>query len=314
MQEITGIISDIKRMSVHDGPGIRTTLFLKGCPLRCRWCHNPENLTTSKMLSYTAKLCVGCGACAAVCPAGVHEFVQEGAAPEPGAVVHLLHYDRCLRCGACVRECFTDALKMYGTEADADTIAKKLLEDTAFFRSSGGGVTFSGGEPLLQPDFLAAVMKELKKEDVHVAVDSCAFVPREAFEKVLPYTDLFLIDVKHIDSDEHRRMTGQGNELILENLKKLADARAAVEIRTPVIPGYNDDTETLRKIGTLLASMDNIAVWRLLPYHSMGKAKYEAIGLTYEMPEIEQPAPARMRALTEMLKDVFPGVRLSSDL
>ncbi|MBQ6679666.1 MAG: glycyl-radical enzyme activating protein [Lachnospiraceae bacterium] len=328
MQEITGIISDIKRMSVHDGPGIRTTLFLKGCPLRCRWCHNPENLTTSKTLSYTAKLCVGCGACAAVCPARVHEFVpveasQEGAAgtgtvntgaERAGASVHILHYDRCLRCGACVRECFTDALKMYGAEADADTVAKKLLEDTAFFRSSGGGVTFSGGEPLLQPDFLATVMKELKKEDVHVAVDSCAFVPWEAFEKVLPYTDLFLIDVKHIDSGEHRRMTGQGNELILENLKKLADVGAAVEIRTPVIPGYNDDTETLRKIGTLLASMGNIAVWRLLPYHSMGKAKYEAIGLTYEMPEIKQPTPARMRELTERLKDVFPGVRLSSDL
>ena len=313
-----GMISDIKRMSVHDGPGIRTTLFLKGCPLRCRWCHNPENLTASKTLSYTAKLCVGCGACAAVCPAGVHEFVLPATETLPSdernqAPVHLLHYDRCLHCGACVRECFTDALKMYGQEAEPQEIAKKLLEDLPFYRESGG-VTFSGGEPLLQADFLAAIMQELKKEDVHIAVDSCAHVSWDAFRKVLPFTDLFLIDVKHIDSDEHRRMTGQGNELIFDNLRKLADAGADVEIRTPVIPGFNDDPAFLKAIAAFLNSLGNVRCWRLLPYHSMGKAKYEAVGLSYEMPEIEPPSPARMKELVELLKPYFPGVRLSSDL
>lgn len=334
-----GMISDIKRMSVHDGPGIRTTLFLKGCPLRCRWCHNPENLTASKTLSYTAKLCVGCGACAAVCPAGVHEFVFSAVNP-PSAEntpasekeeasrsereeaskaestetpTHLLHYDRCLHCGACVRECFTDALKMYGQEIEPQEVAKKLLEDLPFYRESGG-VTFSGGEPLLQADFLAAIMQELKKEDVHIAVDSCAHVSWDAFRKVLPFTDLFLIDVKHIDSDEHRRMTGKGNELILENLRKLANAGADVEIRTPVIPGFNDDPATLKAIAAFLTALGNVRCWRLLPYHSMGKAKYEAVGLSYEMPEIEPPSPARMKELVELLKPYFPGVRLSSDL
>jgi len=300
-----GIVSDYKRMSVHDGPGIRTTVFLKGCPLRCLWCHNPENLTVTPALSYTMKLCVGCGACADVCKAGVHEF-REGQ--------HILHHEKCTHCGACVEECFPGALRLFGHEAEAAAVAAKLLEDAPFYAQSGGGVTFSGGEPLLQTDFLREVMGILKSHGVHIAVDTCGDVPWEAFAAVMPTTDLFLFDIKHISSALHQKGTGRGNERILENLRRLSAEGAAIEIRTPVIPGYNDDAETLRAIAALLASLPGITAWRLLPYHSMARAKYEAIGLSYEMPEIEMPDTVRMRELCAQLVDVFPHTKLSADI
>ncbi len=300
-----GFISDIKRMSVHDGPGIRTTLFLKGCPLRCRWCHNPENLHMARSLSYTEKLCVGCGACAEVCKRGVHSFRGQK---------HELSFADCIACGACVRECYTGALKLYGEEIEPEAAAERLLEDRAFFESSGGGVTFSGGEPLLQAGFLAEVIKLLKVYGVHIAVDTCGEVPWDSFSRILSDTDLFLFDVKHIDTEAHKAATGVGNERILDNLRRLADSGAGIEIRTPVIPGYNDDMDVLRRIAVLLKSLGGIRAWRLLPYHSMGKAKYEAMGLSYEMPELEMPDIRRMRSLQEALRDVFPDVLLSSDL
>lgn len=300
-----GIVSDYKRMSVHDGPGIRTTVFLKGCPLRCLWCHNPENLTARPALSYTWKLCVGCGACAAVCQNRVHEF-RDGQ--------HLIHHERCTHCGACVAECFPGALRIFGHPAEAETVAAKLLEDRAFYEQSGGGVTFSGGEPLLQPEFLREVMTILKAEGIHTAVDTCGDVPWAAFETVLPLTDLFLFDVKHMDPALHEKGTGHENARILENLRRLSDLGAAVEIRTPVIPGYNDDEATLTAIAEMLSGMPNVKTWRLLPYHSMAKGKYEAIGLRYDMPETEMPGSARMRDLCDSLAGIFPGVKLSADV
>ncbi|MBE6936234.1 MAG: glycyl-radical enzyme activating protein [Ruminococcaceae bacterium] len=300
-----GIVSDYKRMSVHDGPGIRTTVFLKGCPLRCLWCHNPENLTALPALSYTHKLCVGCGACAAVCPKGVHEF-RDGQ--------HLIHHDACIHCGACVAECFPGALRIFGHRAEAETVAAKLLEDRAFYEQSGGGVTFSGGEPLLQPDFLREVMTILKSEGVHVAVDTCGDVAWAAIETVLPLTDLFLFDIKHMDPARHKAGTGHDNARILANLHRLSALGTAVEIRTPVIPGYNDDEETLTAIAEMLSGMPNVLSWRLLPYHSMAKGKYEAIGLHYDMPETEMPGTERMRSLCEALAGIFPGVKLSADV
>nr|WP_308625293.1 glycyl-radical enzyme activating protein [uncultured Eisenbergiella sp.] len=304
MGAVKGIVSDSKRMSVHDGPGIRTTLFLKGCPLRCLWCHNPENLQTKPALSFTRKLCISCGACARVCPGGLHSFQGKE---------HHIRFEACRGCGACTEECLPGALKLYGREMAPEEAARLLLEDKDFYGRSGGGVTFSGGEPLLQPAFLAEVMKLLKKEKIAVAVDTCGEVPWSAFLQVIPYTDLFLYDIKHPDSAMHEKGTGRGNERILENLDNLHKQGVPVEIRTPVIPGYNDDPGTLRCIASLLNGYDNITAWRLLPYHSMAKGKYEALGMHYPMPETPMPDDTRMRAIRTELSALFPAVKLSSD-
>lgn len=302
---MSGLVSDIKRMSVHDGPGIRTTMFLMGCPLRCLWCHNPENLEMKKVLSFTPKLCVGCGACLNACGNGAHIMA---------AGTHKVDFSRCVSCGDCVRECYTGALRLFGTVMEASYAAEKLLEDRKFYETSGGGVTFSGGEPLLQASFIREVMERLKREGIHTAVDTCADVPWESFTQVIPFTDLFLCDVKHIDSGRHMEMTGRGNERILENIRRLAEIGAAVEIRTPVIPGFNDDLSVLSRIGGFLSGLGNITAWRILPYHSMGKAKYESIGMPYKMPEIEAPDARYMEALKKELRKVFDRVMLSSDL
>ena len=291
-------------MSVHDGPGIRTTLFLKGCPLRCLWCHNPENLRVKPSLSFTQKLCVGCGACMEICPQQVHR-ISSG--------LHELHYEDCINCGACIAECLTGALRLYGEESTPEDAAARLLEDKIFYEQSGGGVTFSGGEPLLQSGFLHETMQLLKAHNIHIAIDTCGDVSWAAFEEVLPYTDLLLYDIKHIDPIMHKKGTGAGNERILENLRRLQACGVSIEIRTPVIPGYNDDEKTLRGIATMLQGCPRVKTWRLLPYHSMAKAKYEAIGMAYAMPETEMPDAARMRSLQESLCLIFPGTKLSSD-
>jgi len=299
-----GFVSDFKRMSVHDGPGIRTTVFFKGCPLKCLWCHNPENLTMQPSISLTEKLCIGCGMCVPACSQGVHAL-------ENG--IHTLGRHKCTGCGRCVDACLPGALTLYGRTMTAEEAARRLLEDRAFYLSSGGGVTFSGGEPMLQSDFLLEVMRILKAENIHIAVDTCGDVPWQCFETVLPYTDLFLYDIKHLDDAAHLRGTGRGNGQILANLRKLAQRQAAVEIRTPVIPGYNDAPEHLAAVARLLADMPNVTAWRLLPYHSMAKGKYQALGMPYPMPETAMPDNTRMRALQQSLAEIFPHTMLSSD-
>jgi len=301
---MTGIVSDFKRMSVHDGPGIRTTVFLKGCPLRCLWCHNPENLTVRPSVSLTRKLCIGCGMCISACPQGVHSL-REGA--------RSLHREACTGCGKCVDACLPGALTLYGRPMSAEETAKRLLEDRTFYAESGGGVTFSGGEPMLQSEFLVETMRLLKAEGIHIAVDTCGDVPWQHFASVLPYVDLFLYDVKHMDDELHRRGTGAGNERILANLHALSEAGAAVEIRTPVIPGYNDASEHLTAVASLLAELDGVTAWRLLPYHSMAKGKYEALDMAYPMPETAMPDTRCMRELQASLQGIFPRVMLSSD-
>lgn len=209
--------------------------------------------------------------------------------------------------------CLPGALTLYGRSMTAEETLGRLLEDRTFYQKSGGGVTFSGGEPLLQSDFLAEILQMLKKENIHTAVDTCGDVPWQHFETVLPFTDLFLYDIKHMDEALHIRGTGRSNERILANLKALAARKAAVEIRTPVIPGYNDAPAQLEAIARLLAGMDNITVWRILPYHSMAKGKYEALGMAYPMPDTDMPNTVRMRELQESLAHIFPRVMLSSD-
>ena len=253
------IIFDIQRNSFVDGPGIRTTVFFKGCNLKCRWCHNPEGQSPKRQMMVYKNKCIGCGKCAEVCPNKLKS---------------------CDFCGRCEIYCPEDARKICGREYSADEVLSEIEKDRAFYDNSGGGATFSGGECMLQLDFLCEILKKCKENGIHTAVDTAGNVPWESFERILPYTDLFLYDVKAVSGELHRNGTGVSNELILENLKKLSRC-ADIIVRIPVIGGYNDNREEMKKAAEFLHGL-GIKKVELLPYHAMGENKYDAIGMKCE--------------------------------
>ena len=271
---LPGRVFDIKRFAVHDGDGLRTTLFLKGCPLRCVWCHNPEGLSEKTELAYYAHKCISCGACVSACRQKTHTLDRNG---------HSFKRELCTGCGACADVCLSDALTLFGRSVTTDEILPKLLEDKPFYESSGGGVTLSGGECLLQADFCKELLSKLKENGINTAVDTCGAVPFSAFEKVIPYTDTFLYDIKAIDSEVHKKCTGATNEIILENLKRLDSLGCRYEIRIPYVPEYND-TE-IRKISEFLRTLKNAHAVRVLPYHSFAGTKYSALGIKNSLPQ-----------------------------
>ncbi len=248
---LKGMITDLKRFAVHDGPGIRTTVFFKGCPLKCIWCHNPESISFAPQTAFYQQKCIGCG--------------------------------ECKKENFKVEDCLGEAKVQYGTEVTVEELMPKLLEDKAFYESSGGGVTLSGGECLCQADFCAALLKELKENGIHTAVDTCGFVPQKALDKVMPFVDLFLYDVKAIEETVHIQCTGQSNKLILENLKYLDDVGKKIEIRIPFVPEKNADQ--MEKIRDFLKPLNNITAVKVLPYHSYAGSKYDALGMENTLPK-----------------------------
>ncbi len=269
----TARIFEIKRFAVHDGNGIRTTVFFKGCPLKCVWCHNPEGLAGGPQLAYYENKCVSCGDCTGVCPENAHVFTDG---------VHTIDREKCIACGKCTEICPAEALMLYGKRMTADDILPVLLEDADFYRSSGGGVTLSGGECLLQADFCAELLKKLKEHGVSTAVDTCGDVPEEAILKVLPYTDIFLYDLKAVDEDVHIRCTGRSNKRILENLRMIDASGASSEIRYPYVPGCNDNQA--EPIAAFLSGLRHITGIRVLPYHNYAGSKYRALDLENTLP------------------------------
>lgn len=287
-----GRLLDAKRFSIHDGPGIRTTLFFKGCVLKCLWCHNPESISPEPQLGFYWQKCISCGECAEICAEKVHIFNGSS---------HHLEHKNCTFCGQCERSCPGKALKIYGRNVTVEEAVNIALADKVFYQKSGGGVTLSGGEPLLQINFAEALLKALKAADLHTAVDSCACVKTGAFERVLPFTDIFLIDFKHADSAEHRKLTGQGNEQIKENLQWLSRQGSTIEIRIPVVPGCNDSAENMHQTADFLGTLDLEAV-RLLPYHSLARGKYRALNMPDTMPETAPPEEKKLAAFAGILQ------------
>ena len=281
----------VKRFAVHDGPGVRTTLFLKGCSLRCAWCHNPEGIASGPELAFHEMKCSLCGACARVCrnhrvAAGRHDFDRAG----------------CSACGKCVGACPSGALELFGMSITVAEAAKQLLADKVFY-SEGGGVTVSGGEPLLQSGFCAALFGRLKRAGVHCAADTSGNVPWSAFEQILPVTDMFLYDLKAADEDTHLRYTGCGNRLILDNLRRLDRTGREIEVRMPLVPGVNMDDGALRCAGELLAPLENVKRVRLLGYHDFARSKYRAIGAEDTMPHVAQPDEEALRRAAAVLEE-----------
>ena len=285
------IITNIQKYSVHDGPGIRSTVFFKGCPLLCAWCHNPENQVFSTEVVWRGEKCIGCLSCIEACPEKALTATAEGIQRDA---------EKCILCGKCADACPTLAWEKIGKEYDLERLMEELSKDDVFYEQSGGGVTLSGGEPLSHADFAAEVLQACKAKGWHTAVDTCGFVPREAFEKVLPYTDLFLYDIKQLNEEQHRLYMQTPIGPIVENLRWLAEQGAHIWLRLPIIPGVNDDKEELEQVMALAKELGLRQIF-LLPYHKMASAKYQRLGIPYKLPELEDPTSERM----EELKDLF---------
>lgn len=293
-----GIVFDISRYAIHDG-GIRTTVFFKGCPLRCWWCHNPEGQNSEPELVYRKNRCNSCGECARSCRREAISIAAQRAS---------LDRKSCVLCDSCSRACPSDALSVAGKHMSVKEIMDEIEKDRSFYEESMGGVTFSGGEPLLQSDFLNALLKECKERDIHTTVDTCGFAPYETIEKTRDKVDLFLYDIKIMDNRKHRKYTGASNKQILENLRTLAEKGSSIIISFPVIPNINDDEKNVERTAEFIRSLPNIRQVNLLPYHRVGIEKYKSLGKPFKLDKIQPPSNQKIKSVKEKM-EIF-GIRV----
>jgi len=289
----SGLVFNIQRYSIQDGPGIRTTVFVKGCPLACWWCHNPESQSPEPEVTVIEGRCAQCGECRRVCPQLKAAGNGQSAADEPV---------RCIRCGACVAVCPTEARQMIGRRMTVEEVLAEIVKDRIFYDDSGGGATFSGGEPLVQPEFLRALLEACRAEGIHTAVDTCGFAPREELLALAPLADLFLYDLKAMDDAQHRACTGVSNQVILENLEALGRVHDNIWVRVPIIPGFNDSPEQLDAAARFAASIPGVKQVNLLPYHAMGAQKLARLDRMERPGQIAPPSAAGLEQAAERFR------------
>jgi pyruvate formate lyase activating enzyme len=287
---VTGTVFDIQRFSIHDGPGIRTTVFLKGCPLSCRWCHNPQGMSPGPQLAYRSSRCFGCGECVSLC---LHAALSlDGGRAE-------IDRERCDSCGRCVAACVSGALEIIGRQATPAEVMELVARDQPFYRTSGGGMTVGGGEPLAQLAFTLALLDLAGRLGIHRVVDTSGYADWTDLRRVACACELILYDIKVVDADRHRAMTGVGSELVLDNARRLAAEGVALRLRVPIIPGLTDDEDNLRSIARFARELGGPPV-DLLPYHRLTESSYRALGLAYPLEGLPPPtaqAMARLRAI-----------------
>jgi pyruvate formate lyase activating enzyme len=301
--DVTGVVFNVQRYSIHDGPGIRTTAFLKGCPLRCVWCQNPESQTMRPEIFFVSENCTGCGACAQACPQGAIEII-EGRSRTNRTL--------CLGCGKCAEVCPNEARNLMGRNVTAHDVFEELAADEIFYQRSDGGVTLSGGEPLAQPELATAVLRLCKEASIHTALDTCGYAPWETMRQVLEHVDLVLYDFKHMDAEQHERCTGVSNEVILENAKRIHhELGIPMLARVPVIPGYNDAAENSVATALFIATElgDSTGV-HLLPYHRLGETKHERMEQQNRSLAAEPPSDEQMEAIRELFESFGLEVHL----
>ncbi len=287
-----GMIFDIKKYAIHDGPGIRTTVFFKGCPLHCWWCHNPEGQDSKPELVYRSSRCIGCGECTKNCPRQAISLRTK----------HIsINRKNCVTCGNCSQACPSDVLSIAGRRTSMKEILEEIEKDRIFYDESEGGVTFSGGEPLSQPDFLNALLAECKERGIHTTVDTCGSAPYEVIDRMRDKVDLFLYDIKTMNAKKHKMYTGASNEEILKNLRRLAKDSSIV-ISFPVIPGINDDDKNVAETAKFISSLPNIKQVSLLPYHRAGIEKYRNLGKPYKLSKIQPPSDQKIEAIKKKME------------
>jgi len=286
-KKLSGMIFKIQRHSLHDGPGVRTLVFLKGCYLKCIWCFNPESQSIKRDIVYFPERCIGCNSCIKACPKEAISIDLEK---------RKINLKKCDLCGSCIDVCPSEALKIYGYEITLEELMKEIEKDIVFYKRSNGGVTLSGGDPCFQWEFTINVLKECKRRRINTAVETTAYCDWQKFSKIAKFTDHILFDFKHMDSVQHKKLTGVDNKLILENATKLANSGKKITARVPIIPGFNDSEENLEKTAIFLNSLGNIIEVHLLPYLNIGISKYKRLGKEYLPEKLKSPTEREMES------------------